>query len=505
MKPCALIILDGWGIAPPGPGNAISKISSHFIKEYEAMYPHTELLAAGESVGLPQNEAGNSETGHINIGAGRIIEQDLTRINRSITDGSFENNASFLNAITHAQTNHTNIHIMGLLSDEGVHASAGHLLALLNLMEKHGVEKQVYLHLFTDGRDSLPKSAYSIYTDLEHSFSNLRKFTVSSVMGRYYGMDRDKRWERTEKAFKTLTDKSSNTAVSMKEAIELAYNRLETDEFIEPTAIVDENGNIYPRIQNKDSVIFFNYRIDRTRQITKFLIDKLPDLFFVTMTEYEASVPCHVAYAPISVIPTLGSIIEEANLQQLHAAESEKERFVTYYFNGMKEEPFVHEERIIVPSPKVATYDKTPPMSAVSLTDSVIDAIQANTYDFIVMNYANPDMVGHSGNIEATTKACQTVDGEVARVVGAMLEQGGTVIITADHGHAEEMISNQNETQTEHTRNPVPCIICNDGYRNKPTKLVSGVLGDIAPTVCYLMGLKKPVEMTGRNLLDGVV
>lgn len=501
MKPVVLIILDGWGIAPPGPGNAISQITTHNISSYWNTFPHTELLASGSAVGLPPHEAGNSETGHMNIGAGRIVDQDVTRINRSIADGSFFTNSSFLDAISYSKTHKSNIHIMGLLSDAVVHASNNHLAALLRLFDQHHLTN-VYLHLFTDGRDSLPKSTLQIFAQFEKETPELKRVHIATVMGRYYSMDRDERSDRTEIAYKALTDTARYKAKSFQEAVTTAYTRSENDEFIQPTVITGDSGAVLPRICERDSVIFFNFRIDRTRQLTKELMIHIPHLYFVSMTEYETGTDCHVAYQPIRLTNTIGEIVSEHGLKQLRAAESEKEKFVTYYFNGLSEKPFLNEERLIVLSPKVATYDLVPEMSAVELTDKIIEAINTKKYDFIVMNYANPDMVGHSGIITAAKKACETADIQVSRVVESILALDGTCIITSDHGHAEEMLSSHNEIQTEHTSNPVPFILCSNAYMNKNSSLTSGVLGDIAPTILYLLGIPKPHEMTGRNLLE---
>lgn len=509
MKPVVLIILDGWGIAQPGQGNAISRISTHSISSYWKMFPHTELLAAGSAVGLPEHEPGNSETGHMNIGAGRIVQQDVTRINRSIADGSFYKNQVFADAISYSQNHNSNIHIMGLLSDQCVHASTDHFIALLSLLDQHKFYS-VYVHLFTDGRDSLPTSSLAINSVLENKYPVMKKFKIATVMGRYYAMDRDRRWERTERAYNALMGNAEFKAQSFQEAIANAYQRSETDEFIKTTAITYASGNQYPHIQDNDSVIFFNYRIDRTCQLTNMLMTRIPHLYFVTMTEYETGMNCHVAYPPQTIATTLGSVIESRGLRQLHAAESEKERFVTYYFNGLKEKPYKSEDRIIIPSPKVATYDLSPAMSAVELTDKVIEALNKNDYEFTVMNYANPDMVGHSGNIEATEKACETVDTQVGRIVESVLTLGGTCFITSDHGHAEEMLTPQQEMQTEHTSNPVLFICCRNSLNGHPRSghpcaLPSGVLGDIAPTILGLMNITIPKEMTGRNLLSGIV
>jgi len=384
---------------------------------------------------------------------------------------------------------------MGLLSDEGVHASMTHLIALLKLMEKQKFDS-VYVHLFTDGRDSPPKSSIEIYSQLAQQNSIFKKYPIASVMGRYFSMDRDNRLDRTDMAYKALTDTAEYTATSFEEAVMKAYERSETDEFIKPTIITNQ-----PRIQNQDSVIFFNYRIDRTRQLTKAFMTHIPNLYFATMTEYETGTNCHAAYASLTIQSTLGETLSKSSLRQLHSAESEKERFITYYFNGMHEEPFQGEDRVIIPSPKVATYDLASEMSAIELASCVIRKIP--NYDFVVMNFANPDMVGHSGIIKAAVQACETVDIQVKRIVETVLALDGTVVITGDHGHAEEMLSYKKEIQTEHTRNSVPFIICNNSLKNQT--LSPGVLGDIAPTILHIMNISQPNEMTGHNLLSAVV
>lgn len=532
MKPLILIILDGWGIAQPGPGNAISQITTQNIVSYWNTFPHTQLLAAGPSVGLPDGEPGDSETGHMNIGAGKIVEQDQLRISSSIKDGSFFSMPAFHSAIGHCKKNDSVLHIIGLLSDTGVHASFHHLGALAKLILDSNLPR-VYLHVCTDGRDSPPHSAIQTLENVYLQYPVLKNIQIGTVMGRYYGMDRDRRWDRTEKAYDALTGKAPHSAHSFNQAIEEAYGRGETDEFIMPTTIMGT-----PRISSKDSVIFYNYRIDRPRQLTQafclanFEKENFPDtysddtsnnktndprahafirknilsdLFFVTMTQYRHDLPCAVAYPPVSIQENLSKVISDHNLRQLHIAESEKERFVTYYFNGMTGIKYPQEVDITIASSDIGTYDKEPEMKAREISDFVIDAINSSQYDFVVVNYANPDMVGHSGDIKKTVNGCETVDREVKRLVDDVLLKKGLCVITSDHGHAEEMLSPKNEVQTEHTSNPVPCIICCNEYKNKNITLPPGVLGDIAPTLLHMMNIPQPVEMTGRNLLSGVV
>jgi 2,3-bisphosphoglycerate-independent phosphoglycerate mutase len=539
IKPIALIVLDGWGIAPPGPGNAISLARLTNIPHYWNNYPHTELAASGVSVGLPEGEDGNTETGHINIGAGRVVYQDLPRINMAISDGTFFRNEAFLGAIRYAAQYHSNIHLMGLLSDSGVHASREHLYALLTLIKQQGGQSPVFLHLFTDGRDSSPTAGKRFVSEVEAKCNTIGIGKIATIMGRYYGMDRDNRWERTEKAYKALTEPIEYRATSALVAIEAAYKEGKTDEFVEPTQITDESGNVLPRIANHDVVIFYNYRIDRPRQLTrafvlpdfeerglaasfdpyavkyfhKHLVESdtrshpfkraivLPDIYFVTMTEFERDFPCIVAYPPRQIIGTLPSVFADLDLRQLHASETEKERFVTYYFNGLREIAFSGEDRLIVPSPKVSTYDLQPDMSANELTTRVIERITLNMYSFIVLNFANPDMVAHTGNISAAVKACEVTDVCVGRLVDAMHVAGGTCVITADHGNVEEMLGPNGEMDTEHSTYPVPFIMIDQNLSNYPHSLPKGKLGDIAPTILTYRKLTIPAAMTGKNLL----
>lgn len=541
-KPVVLIVLDGWGIAPPGPGNAISLAHLPNFDQYRSEYPHTQLLASGEAVGLPPGEDGNTETGHLNIGAGRIVYQDLPRINMSVADGSFANNEAFTGAFHYALGHKSNVHIMGLLSDGMVHSSRDHLYALLALAKETHMGSNVFLHVFTDGRDSPPNSGERFIKELEAKMNEYQSGKIATVIGRYYAMDRDRRWERTEKAYNALTSTISHTAPSALGAIQQAYEKHITDEFIEPTIILDDKGIPYPRINNHDAVIFFNFRIDRPRQLTKALV--LPDfethinqsfdpyvvkyyhkhvieedsrlkpftrktivsdLFFVTMTEYERELPVTVAYPPLVFKSPLGRVLSDANLRQLRMSETEKERFVTYYFNGLREDAFPGEDHLIIPSQKVPTYDMKPEMSAREMTDKLLDRISTGVYSFILVNFANPDMLGHTGNIEASIKGIEVVDECLGKIVSSVLACDGTVLITADHGNVEEMLGTDGEMDTEHSTYPVPLIVIDNRLKGKGVQLPSGKLGDIAPTILGLLHVPIPDVMTGKNLLVDVL
>lgn len=539
MKPVVLIILDGWGIAPPGPGNAVSLANLKNIPSYWTNYPHAHIEASGEAVGLPAGEDGNTETGHMNLGAGRVVYQDYPRINMAIANEVFYKNKAFHDAFAHARHKHSNVHIMGLVSDSAVHSSLNHLYALLEYAKREGVHDRVYLHLFSDGRDSPTNSAKRFFAEIDAKLVETGVGKIATVMGRYYSMDRDRRWERTEKAYIALTLAPGRTAPDAVTAIDQAYARNETDEFIEPTGMVDEKGQLLPRIANNDAVIFFNFRIDRPRQLTKaFVLQRfeeeahimafdpyavkyfhkhtvdsdmhtkpfkrnviLTNLFFVTMTEYERNMPCHTAFPPEILQMTLGEVLAKSNLRQLRVAETEKERFVTYYFNGLREEPFSGEDRLMVPSPKVSTYDLQPEMAANELTKRVLDRLSSGVYSFTLINFANADMVAHTGNIPAATRACELIDGCVKEIVDQVLAVGGTCVITADHGNVEEMIGPNGETDTEHSTFPVPFIAIDKAFASYPNELPQGKLADIATTVLFLLGIPIPKEMTGINLL----
>jgi 2,3-bisphosphoglycerate-independent phosphoglycerate mutase len=542
-KPVVLIVLDGWGLAPPGPGNAIALANTPNMKSYWANYPHTQLAASGEAVGLPAGEDGNTETGHINLGAGRVVYQDLPRINNAISDGTFFQNDAFSTAMNYACQKRKNIHLMGVLTDAGVHASREHLFALLQFFKESACAANVYLHLFTDGRDAPPQSGVRFLEELEEVMKSLKIGEIATIMGRYYAMDRDRRWERTQKAYEALTEVGkSKTAPSARAAFEGSYAAGVTDEFLEPTIILDTKGAPYPRIGEGDAVIFFNYRIDRPRQLTrafvmpnfeqhtttesfdpyavkyyhKHVVEEqattkpftrsvvLRDIFFVTMTQYERGLNCTVAFPPQPVPMPLGKIYAEKSLMQLRMSESEKERFVGFYFNGMREEPFTGEDRIIVPSPKVATYDLMPQMSSQELTQKLVDRLSIGVYSFLLINFANPDMVAHTGNIAATTASCSATDVCVGAIVEKTLQMGGACLITADHGNAEEMLGVNGEMDTEHSTFPVPLIFVAPEFKNKPITLPQGKLADIAPTVLAYQKVAIPPEMTGKNLLADV-
>jgi len=537
-----LTILDGWGIAAPGQGNAIDKAATPNMDSLWVNYPHTQLDAAGEAVGLPRGEPGNTETGHLNLGAGRIIYQDLARINTSIADGSFYQNPTLIAAIDHAKKNASNLHLMGLIGASGVHSNMEHLLALIEFTKRQKFER-LFLHLFTDGRDSPPTSAKTYIARVREVIKKGGVGQIASIMGRYWAMDRDLRWDRTQKAYLALTKSQGQMVKTPEEAIDMSYSLGKTDEFIEPAIIEPATP-----IKEKDAVIFFNFRIDRPRQLSraflytdfakanlstsfdpylvkyqkKHIVDnrtrvqdpfqrepKLSDLFFVTMTEYEKTLTqegAHVAFPPEVVEIPVGRVISEAGFKQLRAAESEKERFVTFYFNGQRDMPFNLEESLIVPSPKVATYDLQPQMSALELTNLLLEKLgESEDHRLVVINYANPDMVGHTGSIGATVKACEVVDECVGKLASWVLAYDGVMLVTADHGNAEEMINAQTgEIDTEHNKNPVPFIAVSKNLVGRPQTLVSGILADIAPTILSILGIPIPSSMTGRNLLAGI-
>lgn len=542
MKSVVLLVLDGFGIAPPGPGNAIYLANPSNFNSLLSTYPNTVLQASGEAVGLPRGEVGNTEVGHLNLGAGRIVYQDLPRINMAIADGSFYKNHSLVNCIEHAKKNQSKLHLIGLVSDGIVHSSLDHLWALLYLAKESKFEK-VFIHAITDGRDSPPKSALGVIKTIEEKTNQLGVGKIASIMGRYYAMDRDNRWERIAKAYSCLTKCEGNKTNNAASAVENSYKQGINDEFINPTAIVQNDGSV-KMIEPNDAIIFFNYRIDRAKQLTKaFVLEnfeqdanknssfdpymtkyhksheyhqpennppfqrgkKIDNLCFVTMTEYEKNLPVHVAFGPIIVNYPLGKVLEDRELPQLRMSESEKERFVTFYFNGQHEVPFRLEDRIIVPSPKVPTYDLKPEMSAYQLTDILIEKIKENKYPFILINYANPDMVGHTGNIQATILAIKAIDQCLGKICAEALNNNTTVLITGDHGNAEEKIDlHTGGISTEHTANPVPFIAVDSRFQGRFMKLPQGTFADIAPTVLHLLGIAKPDSMTGRNLLEEI-
>jgi 2,3-bisphosphoglycerate-independent phosphoglycerate mutase len=501
--------MDGWADGPISSGNAISLAKTPNFNGFLNKYPHTELGASGTDVGLPPGQMGNSEVGHLNIGAGRVVYQDLTRISKAIDDGTFFDNPVLSEAMAKAAAPGGRLHLMGLLSDGGVHSHETHIYALVEMAKRQGV-KDVYLHVFLDGRDVPPDSGLGYVVKLERKLKEIGLGRIVTVSGRYYAMDRDKRWERTKLAWDAIVDGRGEIAASASEAVQASYDNDTFDEFVKPSVIVDdlfEGGK--PLVRTGDAAIFFNFRPDRGRQLTRAFIfpdfkdfdrgKTVPETFFVTITEYDASFPSPIAFPPEEIRNTLAEVLSARGLKQLHTAETEKYAHVTFFFNGGIETPEPGEDRILIPSPKVATYDLKPEMSAREVTDVVVGEIEADKYDVIIMNYANADMVGHTAVKNAVIKAVETVDECLGRVVDAALTKGGAVLITADHGNAD-MIEEQGTGNpiTAHTTNPVPFILIS----GEPKRLKSGgILADIAPTMLDLLGMDKPAEMTGTSLI----
>jgi len=496
-RPVVLCVLDGWGIAPDGPGNAVTRAKTPRLDALFARYPHAKLEASGRAVGLPDGVMGNSEVGHLTMGAGYIQYQELVRINDAIDDGSFFENAALRAACAAVRSGGT-LHLLGLLSTGGVHADMKHLAALIDLAKRERVGRQVVVHAFLDGRDMPPRSALTLLPNVDAP--------VATVHGRYHAMDRDKRWERTELSYDAIVDAAGPRCESATAAVERCYEDSACSDELMMPHVVGEGAPM----QDRDAVIFFNFRPDRARQLTWALMqrdfDGFPrkrvprELTFVTLTEYKVGIPeVKVAFAPAQVVP-IAQVLSEAGLKQLHTAETEKYAHVTYFFNGGHEPPFAGEDRMLVPSPKVATYDLQPEMSAAGVADTLVGAIRTGRYDFAIVNFANPDMVGHTGNFEATLAAMAATDAAVGRVVDAALAAGGCVIVTADHGNAEELLFPDGGRNTQHSVNPVPVVfVAGDGER---FSLRDGGLRDIAPTLLALLGLPVPDRMTGRSLLQ---
>jgi len=509
-KPLALIILDGWGIGKSKKGNAIYVANKPNMEELMKKYPSTVIRTSGEDVGLPPGQMGNSEVGHLNLGAGRIVYQELTRISKSIENGDFFTNCVLQGAVSYVKERNSDLHLMGLLSDGGVHSHIEHLFALLELAHGEGLEK-VFVHAFLDGRDVPPANAKKYIVALEEKCNEIKTGSVATVMGRYYAMDRDRRWDRTRKAYEAMAYGSGLKACSAVEALKAAYERGETDEFVVPTVIM-RNGDPVACIKEGDAVIFFNFRPDRARQITRAFVDRdftgfnrgnnPPAVYFVCMTQYDKTIDAPVAFKPQKLVNTLGEVLSRHQLKQLRLAETEKYAHVTFFFNGGVEKPNPGEDRILVPSPKVPTYDQKPEMSAFEVTEVFLNKLAEDKYDVIIMNYANPDMVGHTGKMSAAVKAIEVVDKCVGRVVRALLEKKGTAIITADHGNAEEMLDEEGKAHTAHTGNEVPFILVSESLMG--VQLRPGRLEDVAPTVLDILGLPKPAEMTGRSLIADV-
>ena len=503
-----LMILDGFGINDKEKGNAIKLANTPNIDKLMKTCPTTTIYTSGLQVGLPDGQMGNSEVGHTNIGAGRIVYQELTRITKSIEDGDFFSIPEFVEAIENCKKNNSKLHILGLLSDGGVHSHIRHLYALLEVAKRKDFE-DVYVHCFLDGRDTPPASGESYITALEEKMKEKGIGKIASISGRFYAMDRDKRWQRVQKTYDALVNGIGNKATSAISAIEASYQKEVFDEFVEPT-IIYSGDNPVATINENDSVIFFNYRPDRAREITRTLVDtefnefetKKLNLYYVCFTQYDETLPnVKIAFKPQILKNTFGEYISNKGLTQLRIAETEKYAHVTFFFNGGEEKQYKGEDRILIPSPKVETYDMQPEMSAKEVTEKVIEAIKSEKYNNIILNYANPDMVGHTGSLEAAIKAIETIDKCMQEVVDAVLEKQGILLITADHGNAEQMIdSKTGEPHTAHTTNPVPLILVGkDGV-----KLKEGKLADLAPTMLDIMGIDKPEEMTGESLIEKI-
>ena len=506
-KPVMLMILDGFGIAPKSEGNAVSLAKKPNFDRLLEKYPHSELQASGLFVGLPDGQMGNSEVGHLNIGAGRIVYQELTRITKSIADGDFFTNESLVKAMENAKKTDGAPHLMGLLSDGRVHSHIDHLKGLLEFAKKAGVQN-VYVHAFMDGRDVPPSSGKEFIEKTEAMMAEVGVGKIATVSGRYYAMDRDNRWERVELAYNAMVLGQGETANSATEAIEKSYHDDKTDEFVLPT-VIEKDGNPVAKIKNGDSVIFFNFRPDRAREITRAINDKVfdgfkreaLDLTFVTMTQYDKTLEgVEVAFKPQTLTNTLGEYVSDKGLNQLRIAETEKYAHVTFFFNGGVEKENENEERALIPSPKVATYDLKPEMSAYEVTEELIKRLDSDKYDMVILNFANPDMVGHTGVVDAAIKAIEAVDECLGKVVDKVLEKDGTVFITADHGNAETMIDfSTGNPFTAHTTQPVPFLWVSNNTDGKTIK--DGKLADIAPTMLNVLGLEAPAEMTGENLI----
>jgi len=521
-KPVILIILDGWGITQPYSGNAISQAKTPIFDGLCVKYPTMTLRASGEAVGLPWGKSGNSEVGHTNLGLGRIVYQQLPQINKAIADNSFYQNKTLLAACQHVKENSSKLHLFGLVSSGCVHASIEHLQALLVFAKEQKIE-QVFIHAILDGRDTPYNSGINFIKDIERSIAEYKIGKIASLSGRFYAMDRDNHWDRIEKAYLAISEGKGNKCTDAVKAIEASYQKKIYDEEFIPTVITQDNKPV-AKVEDKDAIIFFNFRPDRARQITKAFVlpgfnkfnrkKYLNKLFFACFTEYEKNLPVEIVFLPKKINNTLGDIISYANLKQLRIAETEKYAHVTYFFNGGKECKSKNEEHCLIPSPQVNNYDLKPEMSAIPITDKILKVVQENEYDFIVVNFANADMIGHTGNIQAAVKGIEIVDKCLGKIIKSVLSKKGVVLITADHGNAEVMFNMQTgQIDKEHTANPVPFIVVGEqfeghsiGKQDSPGVDLSlmqpqGVLSDIAPTILKIMGLPQPKEMTGRSLI----
>lgn len=507
-RPAALIILDGWGINPRKEANAIKEADTPFLDSLFKKYPHGTLLCSGEAVGLPEGQMGTSEVGHLNIGAGRVVYQSLVRISKALRDGEFKRNPVFTDLIQYALKESRPLHVMGLVSPGGVHSHTEHLYGIIRIAKEFGI-KQVYIHAFLDGRDTPPSSAKEYLEELEEFCRKTGLGKVATISGRYYAMDRDKRWERVEKAYAAMVYGEGEEADSALQAIQNSYSRDITDEFVLPT-VIKADGKPVASIQTGDPVLFFNFRPDRAREITRTFVDSefsgfnrrtgYLKTFFAAMTQYDETLNVPLLFPPEDRMENiLSEVLANNGKKQLRIAETEKYAHVTFFFNGGVEKPFPLEERILIPSPKVATYDLKPEMSAYEVTDTLLKEIEQDKFDVIIMNYANCDMVGHTGIEEAAKKAVEAVDRCLARVIPAILAKGGAVILTADHGNAEMMRDYQTgEPYTAHTTFPVPVMVIG---AKEQIQVENGKLADLAPTLLELIGIPKPAEMTGISLI----
>jgi len=521
-KPVVLMILDGWGVSQPYTGNAIAQANTPVMDSLVSEYPAMTLRASGEAVGLPWGEHGNSEVGHINLGLGRILYQNLPRINKEISDNSFYQNKVLMDAVNHAKENNSSLHLMGVVSNGCVHGSIDHLHALLVFAKEQKLDR-VYIHAFLDGRDTSYNSGINFMKGVERSMAEYSIGKIATISGRFYAMDRNNNWDRIEKAYLAITEGVGNKSDSAIGAIDASYKKKIYDEEFVPT-VIEEDGKPVAKIRDNDAVVFYNFRPDRARQITKaFTLPEfekfnrnkyIKNLYFACFTEYEKGLPVEVVFPSVEIKDTLGDVVSENGLKQLRIAETEKYAHVTYFFNGGKEKKSEGENHILIPSPQVSNYDQKPEMSAKEITEKIVGAVDRDEYDLIVVNYANADMVGHTGNIPATVKGVETLDNCVDKVIKAVEEKGGIVLITADHGNAEIMFNMQTgQIDKEHTSNPVPFIVAGKDFRGKnfgwqdpagsDLSLVQpqGILSDISPTILKIFGIKKPDSMTGMSLL----
>ena len=506
-RPLALIILDGYGLNDEKEGNAVYAARTPVLDKLMAEYPMNTLRASGEAVGLPEGQMGNSEVGHLNLGAGRIVYQDYTRINKAIEDKSIFDNEVLKEGYQSAKDNDTALHFIGLLSPGGVHSHTNHLYGLMEMAREYGLEK-VYIHAILDGRDTLPKSGAGYMQDMLAKIEEIGVGKVATVSGRYYAMDRDHRWERTKKAYDAMIAGEGIEAADPYQAIEDSYAEGVNDEFVVPV-VIKEDGKPVATIRSGDTVVFYNFRADRARQLTRALAleefegferpaEHPENLYYICLTEYDEEFSLPVAFPPMEIKNGLGEVLSKNNLRQLRIAETEKYAHVTFFFNGGVEVSYPGEDRLLIPSPKVATYDLKPEMSAYEVTDTLLEKLEEDIYDVIILNFANCDMVGHTGFIDAAIKAVETVDECVGKIVPAILEKGGQILLTADHGNAEKMVDDKGEPFTAHTTSLVPLI-----YIGGPegVKVKHGMLADIAPNMLFLLGIEKPEEMTGEILL----